>query len=573
MRHPPDRTERGAVAIFIALAMTLLLVAAALAVDLGMQRVLKRDLQAMADVVALDMTRQLDGRTHAQIKAANVWRTQLEASVARNLGVHPDAVTAKQQQEDAVATVVGNDMVVTATMGYLKQGEFEKLPYPEVPTAVEVTARSVTDFTFARVIGIEEGGAHASAVGTSSTPTVCLSVGTRTLTLNTDESGLSPLLNHILSVKLGAVEYGGIVDLKNVSVPLAALMAQLNVGSVSQLASTSIGIGPFMAVVADVLRADKQTVAADILEAVELAVPSTSIALAKILSLGTATNIAGLTAKVNIFDLLTAAVLAANGQNGINLGIADLASLKIIEPPQIACGGPGTVARSAQIQLLVNPGIGSDNNHKLLGGDVYLPVEVGRASATIGTPLACGPDSVPLTVTTGAARVLLPSEALPPVPGDDHQVTLRVGISVIADLLLWPLSAAVKALVDDVSLDVAVGATIAGSSSNRTVTYPVEGLPPTVVFPLHGIGSLLDLDLVDVELSSGQGALLELLSPVLNGVLDVLPGIVRPVVNGVVDPLLAGILNPVLSLLGIKLGVAEVDMLSRPDCNTVRLTR
>lgn len=82
-RRPDD--ECGAVAVFVALVTCFtLLPLAAFAVDLGMQRVARRDAQAIADMVALDLGRQLDGRTLAQIQPT--LRQRADASAARNAG-------------------------------------------------------------------------------------------------------------------------------------------------------------------------------------------------------------------------------------------------------------------------------------------------------------------------------------------------------------------------------------------------------------------------------------------------------------------------------------------------------
>ena len=64
------RDERGAVAVLTAALLTALVVMAAFVVDIGMQRVARRDMQALADVVALDLSRELDeSQREAQAEA------------------------------------------------------------------------------------------------------------------------------------------------------------------------------------------------------------------------------------------------------------------------------------------------------------------------------------------------------------------------------------------------------------------------------------------------------------------------------------------------------------------------
>ena len=84
-----ERDERGATALIVALLMSLvLLIVSAFAIDLGMQRAGRRDMQALADLVALDMGRLIDGRTRAQIEAGTGDKpsaaSQLGWSVANN---------------------------------------------------------------------------------------------------------------------------------------------------------------------------------------------------------------------------------------------------------------------------------------------------------------------------------------------------------------------------------------------------------------------------------------------------------------------------------------------------------
>ncbi|WP_141006782.1 hypothetical protein [Nocardioides humi] len=62
--------------------LAVLLVSGAFAVDLGMQRVARADMQALADVVALDLARELDGRTVNAL--VDVLEEKKERSLARN---------------------------------------------------------------------------------------------------------------------------------------------------------------------------------------------------------------------------------------------------------------------------------------------------------------------------------------------------------------------------------------------------------------------------------------------------------------------------------------------------------
>ena len=77
--------ERGVVAILIAIITCFTVIPlAAYAVDIGVQRVARRDAQAVADLVALDLARQLDGRTYGAIQPG--LQALANKSAARNAG-------------------------------------------------------------------------------------------------------------------------------------------------------------------------------------------------------------------------------------------------------------------------------------------------------------------------------------------------------------------------------------------------------------------------------------------------------------------------------------------------------
>lgn len=65
-RH--TKGDRGAVYVFVAMIMVVLILAAGLVIDLGQQRVARRDAQADADVIALDMARLADGASLTSIQ-------------------------------------------------------------------------------------------------------------------------------------------------------------------------------------------------------------------------------------------------------------------------------------------------------------------------------------------------------------------------------------------------------------------------------------------------------------------------------------------------------------------------
>ena len=79
-----DNAERGAVVPIVAICLLFLMTMTAFTVDLGRVMLRNRDAQAVADIVALDLARKVDGRTVDQIKADPAWGDEIKLSRERN---------------------------------------------------------------------------------------------------------------------------------------------------------------------------------------------------------------------------------------------------------------------------------------------------------------------------------------------------------------------------------------------------------------------------------------------------------------------------------------------------------
>lgn len=566
----PRRDERGAVAIVTGVCFLAFLVGvAAFTVDIGMQRVVRRDMQALADIVALDLGRQLNDKKAEDLLASADFKNAFRYSVGRNdegvVGERPELEAHVGLWDDGEFTPLGS---VTYRAGDASTSTGDTAsPSAGVPNAVRVMASGSVGFAF--VSG--HGEARRQAVVSRGTPGVCFSVGTKTLTLNTDESALGPLLDNILRVNLSAVGYEGLVDLKGVSVPIADVMAQLNVGSPDQLATTYVRLAEFQAAVVEAMRGRGDTASSEILEALELGVPGIEFSLGDILALGTG-GVDGLTADVNVLDLFGAAVIAANGDHAIQAGLQGVGSISIIEPPKVACGGRGTQASSAQIRVNINTSLPATPVLGLVNSTaINLILAVGRATATINGDLTCLPDTVPFTVSTGAVAIE------PPAAGKFGQILLRItlakflgyipGLGLILRLALQALG------LSTVALDARVDGNVGAKTESRTVVYPdPPAAPPSVVFPENGVEETLTLTGTGLQINQADsGAVIGLLGALLNPTLTALTsGLLVPVVNSL-NGILTPMLNLLLDFLGVGLGVAEVDMLGRPVCNNVKL--
>lgn len=564
----PGRDERGAVALITAAMASLLILVAALAVDLGMQRVVRADAQAVADVAALDMARELATLS----PGSQEWRDALAESLTRNdrnLGERP-------------ATAPGADWVCTvhicavAEAGWVNADHVFAAGTAPTGQRTAVRVRTTAEIDFALAAGI--GGASREAVAAVVQPAVCYSVGTRTLALNTSRSALSPLLDHILRVDLGAAGHTGIVAAKDVSVPLADVVVPLQVGSLSQLLSTEIALDDLIALTAAAVRAEGDAVAASALEAVTLGASDLGLRLGDILDLGSG-GAAGLTGEVNVLDLLTAAIVAAGGDHAVAGHLlapgATGVSVTVIEPPRIACGSPvdtpRPTARSAQVRLRVQAPLGATSALGVTQGGVDLSVEAGSGEATL-VGMSCVPEAATFDVTTGALTLVAP------VAPRTGQVMARVTLAKFLDFipaLGWVLRQALNLLgLDPVGLDIRLSGSVASASvPGVAVAYPARpSLPPTTV--VTGTHSTLNLDAAQVTLATGQDGLATLLGALLNPTLEgILTGVAAPLVETVVDPLVTAVVQPVLRALGMELGVTELEMQGRPACTPVELVR
>lgn len=483
----------------------------AFATDLGLQRVAARDMQAVADVVALDTARKLPTCTTSTLEnAAN-------ASLARQ------------------GTRIGDTSPLAVTPGHLSStGAFVPGSGAAGCDAVRITAATSVDFAFAPVIGTDSGSAARSAVGTRSDAAVCFSAGTKTLTLDTSSGTLGPLLDRIIRVNgLDVVGYAGIVNLKDVQVPLVDLAAALGVGTPQELAALDVSLQTFTLAAASVVRKQGDLVSATLLESIAARATGLRADISDFLALDT-TGKAALTADVNALDLVGASIVAANGTNALRVNELGLtlpmnlvnanARLSVVEPPVIACGKAGVSARTAQVRLDLESGV---TTTLLRAAEVRMGVLVGDGVATLASLQCLGPARVTVTTQTAAARV--------------------VGYGGTGSARLTALS-----LLGLVELPLHLKGSVASSSAgNQVFTYPEPtGLPAT-----RTVGSPVNLS-VEVD---NNGLLGGLLAPVTSFLTTVL------------NPLLQALLTPLLSVLGIKVGTMDVSMLSRPSCNAVRL--
>lgn len=425
------RDERGAAAVVVSLLMTFVfIVVASFTVDLGLKRVARRDMQALADVVSLDLARLLDGRRASEVRSGDGVRPALLVAAAASLDRNDDNAVGGLSS-------CGGPCVMPYLVDLDANGEYAKdgngLPVEVagdvVPDAVVVVARTSVDFVF----GIAASGTVTRrAVGTAESR-ACFRLGSFAAALNTGDTVLEDVFESMLTdafgVQMRAIGYQGLV---RSFVELDQLAAELGAGTVEELAALeSLKVGTFLQAGARVLDSNGQTEAGAILGELAAKVSTTlTMNVADILTVGNGSAVRG---SVNGLDLLGSTGLAvaseiANQNNFLDTGVvwADPwlskgdVKLVIIEAPRQGCGRVGSRTSTAQIRLETNLGL-ELTGEKISGlalstadgtnkSQVQVSASVAGATGTL-TGLTCGaatdadPEEIRVRVDTEALAV------------------------------------------------------------------------------------------------------------------------------------------------------------------------
>lgn len=522
-----SRDERGSILPLTVFLVVVVLTFTAFAVDLGIKRVARSDMQAIADVVALDLARQMEGRTRSTIEADPAWLQARNRSVARN------------------KTSVGSAPVATPELGKVDAmtGVFSVVGPSEVPTAVRVTAGTSVKFTF--VSG--SGQTARSAIATVDAQ-ACFVIGGYAAALNSAQSPLLRALD-VAGVDLTVIGSGGIAAIDSATVPLLGLATALGVGTPAELTNLNVSLLTFVKAAATAI-GSSNTAAVTALNALALELSGLPpMKVGDILGLESGDNSA-LGLGVNALDLITAALFIAGKGHavaipGVTINLPGLATLgivsTIIEPPKIACGRPGkATAHSAQIRLA-------------LDGDV-LKVLTGLANAKLHVGVTVA-DAVG-TLSSIRCNVV---GAGPKLVVDTSSGVAGVDVGLTAKLSL---------LLATAKLDVQVGPSSVAPRGPQPLTLQFAAPPSTALPKTAMTGGLTSLGLSSLD---PKVTLTPDLLGLLSGVLDlVLSGVLTPILAAL-DSTLATLLSPVLDLVGIRLGGAEVSAAGMPSCNSPQL--
>jgi uncharacterized membrane protein len=531
-RKVSRRDEKGAILPITVVLLAATLTLASYVIDIGGDRVVIRDMQSVADVVALNLARNLDGRAASGYAGFNsagpsttLFSAEKSSSVARQAGLFasPDTVSARL----AVANQQTGEFIRWASAG-------------DIPNAVRVYASGSSAFRMLPSTP-ESTTLQRSALAVIGRPIVCISAGATVADL-TPGGTLDLLLGRLIGLdRLSIVSPSGIAAL-SAQVPLGDLATQLGVGTVDEIATANVSAQGFLVAAATVLSNKGEVAGATVLNAIAAHLSgATSLNIGSILNLATGV---GSAADLNIdaFSLAQAVIEVSNKNSFINLAVPvsvpGLASIvlkaKVIEAPQIACGPVGTRARSAQVQISLTTDVTA------LGGLVAsakvdpLLLTVGDGYGTV-TSITCslGAATVGVSADTAVGRLKL------------HLLTtLLLGLTRLEVDVPDPASKPDGAAIGNSASVPMTFNFPAGSTSLPAGQTAGTGLGNL------GLSSITPIKIVVIGLNVG----------------GLLSGIVQPLL-GIVDPLVSAILNPVLQGLGLRLGTVEIQPTTRPACN------
>ena len=557
------RNETGAVFVFFALIVVLLVPLCALAVDLGMQRVVRRDMQALADVVALDLSRELGGRTQAQLASVidpASPTSALSQSVARN------------------SSVLGDTPTVTAELGSWDGTTFDGTTDP--PTAVRVTAQGAVDFAFSA----GSGNATRTAIG-STIKSACYSLGSFAARFRSGDSALLSALvapmNELLrpQANLDAVAYTG---LASAAVSLEELAMGGNLGATDQLFFATLTARKLITMALTVLKAGSpaSTVAVNALDQLlkGQAALDTPVLLTDVVSISP-TDTAALQTDFSVLDLVAGAILVADGDHGFTLGNGNLgtkiagvaslssAELNVVGKPQPACGSFGSMeARATSSQV---------------AGTADARFELPTINLGGGDIVQTAPATVRLNVNLGNATGQLAGEPVcnsgTPVDPDRLQVSVQSGLATysLSTTLGFKTTINVAGLGNvEVTWEQEAGA---GQPMPDTSTTADLVVPPNDTTPYSTGGGDAGLGGVTVATTAtnisatvkttGAAVPVTTVGPLIQPLVTALAS--HATVDGRLDTLAASIdnyLSPLLTLFGLNVSGADVFAIGRPVC-------
>ena len=618
VRRHPD--ERGAIIPMMAMLLVVLIPSTAIAVDLGMQRVVRRDMQALADVVALDLVRLVDGRNAAQINSGYNGHDTLSVALVRSVARNEDAlgddpqVTVKLAFMDPTThrleTVVGSDGLPVT----------REATGTQVPTAVEVTARGGVDFAFAP----GRGGAVRVAVAVPS-PSACFRLGSYAVGLDLQDANLlNAVLPELINNTTFSTTLVGYQGLAAAEVDLLDLVGVSGLGVATPdelLGLDSLTLGQFYAAMASALQANGgDTASVALLQTLSTKANLTShIGIQDLLDIESG-NTAALAASFNVLDLVMGAAYAANGGSALAVpgltaqlpGLTNLStSLTVGQTPRLACGAAGRArARTGQVGLTVAGNLVDVTSD--LNGPRSLTAALGPLGASLGGLLTGISNGVvtggPLTARTHVSSELALARAEGLLTGivcgdatstgNAEGIDVAVSASAVSSVATQVAVTITGSLTLRITTLLGANVDIATITINHTAyqnTTTSQGTTPTTVSFRHpddeyGVAKSFGSGIVvtsvspptvsgntkvHIDFAPGYGADGDInvsgVSGLTGGLNALIANATNTVNTQVIAPLNSVVAPQLQEQIGARVGGADLFALPRPSCNDPRL--
>ncbi len=406
-----------------------------------------------------------------------------------------------------------------------------------------------------------------STEATAGTKTeAAFSIGSRLASLN--EGILNSLLGGLLGAKvnLNVMDYNALLGADvSAFAFLDALATKVNItaGTYSDVLNSSVRVGQIVsAMVAIPDQQNAVTVALNKLA--DIASANITVPLKAVFDLGSAANLglgqrpAGLSADVNLLQMLMASATLADGKNqaNINLDVSLLglagAKLEIAigEPPQSSpwytIGEAGAIVRTAQTRIKLVIEVGG-NLEPLLGKLISVPIyaEIAYAEARL-KDITCptGPDSRRVRIDARPGVVDLRIADITSAAMKDFTKQPNGNMAKLVNVELLGLGLA--AVLAQAQVNV-------GNINTETITFTNQQINDKVIQTVSTkdiVGSLLSSLLEKISL---KAQLLFITIDLPQGTAKPLADILRGVTSGV-DTLLYN----VLALLGVRVGEADI---------------
>ncbi len=561
--------QRGAVTLVVVFLLAIMMVGSAFVVDLGLQRVARSDMQAVADLVALDLARELDGRTVSEL--GPVMDAEMADSSARN-----------------VASIGDGPAELSYDLGQMGEEGFEEMA-SGVPSAVRVVAHTEVGFAFAAFTGHESGEASRSAAAESAS-TACFRLGSFVAAIRSGDSTVLAPLNDLLGVNLELVGYQG---LALADVRLEDLATTSAIGTPEQLLGGSITYADLVSATIEALTREPgdNTVALNALSRIAASAVTADVGtidLSDVLHVAP-TDRAAMGIDLDVLDLIASARIS-DGQHFLGVpniqgqvpgvGFQFTGGIYLVSAAELACGVPNSqqaVADTAQLDgslgvtftnmpSLNIPALGTLQTPK---GTGVLEVIAGSGTGRLVAPppTHCGdgsavdPSTFSVQVATGLASYQLHADVS---IAADVRLTDLLGLGLSS--VLTNLLGNILTLGSKISLEVEVRLTV-GTASNGGGGQADLEMPPNDETPVS-IGSAMTLDMNSIVPTikavklNGKSAQLPLVTAITNPIADVLTtsgkGFVEKTLTPLVDNINQKFIGPVARMIGLRLAGADV---------------